>query len=556
MLYFILTWSFATIVCFVIGVTLLNLFQADSFKRSGDRLILAIWLGIIVLAISFLAASLVVPLSSAVGMAIAISLAVLSLLSRRSRCELVAWRSVLSGRLICGCLTIELAVAALVNQPITWFDTGLYHLSTIRWLSEFGAVPGVALINSKLGFTSSWFALSAPLIPAWLGTQVGAITNGFAFLVAVGHFLISLNQGLSSSRRLSDWLVVVYLSVVMAVYVMTAFTGSPILISFSPDVAITLLIGVIGWAILIISSKSTSTHDGTALDERALVLILGAGAVTIKLSALPLLAIAFLFYLFGKLSWKRVCWGSALLLLLLLPMLAYGVIASGCPLYPSKFGCLNLPWSLTTEKATADAADVGGIKKVPLPLWWWNRLVNSVKSQVMFLSLLVTIIVAIWSLLTKNLQQAWLFALSLLGMTFILAKGPWLRFGLGYFVLVPSLLMARYCQFKFNDLEPFFSRRFASAQLRKPLTVFLLLFFVSLSAIAQAQGEATHFLVPHRLPKAEIIAAQVNNVKYIYPANWTVRCWAAELPCAPTPRQDIQLRNPSRGIGAGFVRAD
>ncbi|MEQ9482407.1 hypothetical protein [Coleofasciculus sp. F4-SAH-05] len=98
---------------------------------------------------------------------------------------------------------------------------------------------------------------------------------------------------------------------------------------------------------------------------KTIPLILSAGAVTIKLSALPLLPIGFLFYLMGNqltIKIKRLLTGSAIVILLLSPMVLYSLTTSGCPLYPSTFMCLDLPWSVSIEKAVKETQ--------PIKFWW------------------------------------------------------------------------------------------------------------------------------------------------------------------------------------------
>ena len=41
------------------------------------------------------------------------------------------------------------------------YDTGLYHAQAIRWIEEYGVVPGLANLHSRFGYNSASFALSA-----------------------------------------------------------------------------------------------------------------------------------------------------------------------------------------------------------------------------------------------------------------------------------------------------------------------------------------------------------------------------------------------------------
>jgi len=578
MLYFIIAWLFLIGVCFSIGTAIINRLQADYIDRRCDRFIIAVWLGIVILCISLLAISLILPLSSAVGLVLTVGLVALSLLSQSTRREIATLRSILSPSFIVGLITLELIIAAFTSQKIVWFDTGLYHFGSIRWMSQFGAVNGLALINGKFGFTSSWFALAAPLTSPIFGSRVSAITNGFIFLIAILQFLITLNQLVSRKGRLSDWFLVIFSAIAILVYTVTALTGSPILISFSPDVAVAFMIGVIGWTILVIS-HNVQSHWGNndaklpLFDTKTIPLILSAGAVTIKLSALPLLPIGFLFYVLGNqltINIQRLLTGSAITIVIVLPMVLYSLTTSGCPLYPSTLMCLDLPWSVPVEQAIKETkpikfwwgfseSDESGLTAIALALWRWLK--SSIKSQIMaFISIFVIIFsVPIFRQFRKHLTlgTAWILLLGLLGITFIMLQSPLIRFGLGYFTLIPALFGAIYGQTLFEKMPSKLRQpwsRFIQA-LKSPKTFLLTsLFMIGLTTVNLIQDKAqSRLLLPPSLPIVDLVSDQVNDVTYVYPSDWTVRCWASPLPCSAVPIKNIRLRDPSNGIGAGFV---
>ncbi|MGB3511110.1 MAG: hypothetical protein WBA93_18120 [Microcoleaceae cyanobacterium] len=582
MLYFIIVWIFLTITCLTIGTGLLNILKADCFDRVGDRLIISLWLGIVTLCVSLLATSLILPLSTLVGSALAIFLVSLSLLSPSTRKELSQFRSIISPKIIIGFLSLAVIIAAFTSQKIIWFDTGLYHLGSIRWLSEYGAVPGVALVNPKFGFTSSWFALAAPLTPKILGGKVGAITNGFIFLIATCQFLITLTHLWKNNSRFSDWFLTITSGIVLSIYTITALAGSPIVLSFSADVAVTLLIIITAWSFLIISHENhrkinQENQNFYAFDARIISLILSAGAVTIKLSALPILAIGLLYYICGK-PWRiqRLVWGICIVAVILLPMLIFAITTSGCPLYPSTFMCFDVPWSITKETFTTVTNEVNeikfwgklsdsdstGISAAITPLWNWFK--QTAKAKVMTLLTIISIVGTAWSFKKSNNQQIpgerWLMGLGLLGITFILTQSPLLRFGLGYFILVPSFITGYFCQTIFDKLKPQLSNRLSliSQGMLSQAMLLVPLFLVGLTIVIVVSGSGKNrLLLPPELPTAKPIYEQVNDVKYVYPDNWTARCWAADLPCAAVPiKHNIKLRNPSAGIGGGFVHAE
>lgn len=584
--YFILVWTCLTIICVVIGTALLNIVRANCFDSRSNYFIAAFWLGLIILCIALLATSLILPLSTAVGAAIAFGLNAFSLLSYKARTTILKMLTGLTPGLILGFFVLAMAVALLITPEMTWFDTGVYHLGAIKWLSEFGAVPGVSLINPKFGFTSSWFALAAPLTPKVFGNRIGAITNGFIFLIAIVQLLICLIKILDNKARLSDWFLLSFFSIVISVYTLKIST-SPIVVSFTADIAITFLIGITAWFMLIISGNHQSSYQSSIrqtnicqtkpspLDARIIPLILSCGAVTLKLSAFALLPAAFLYYVCDeKISIQRVIWGIATVIVLLLPMLSFGVITSGCPLYPSTLMCLDTPWLVTEQQANVEAGnvqfwwklvdeDISGFNYLILGFLRW--LQGSINSQIMIVLIVLSFILAIQILRLSNDDNfrgyIWLITIGFLGMSFIMIQGPLIRFGLGYFILISSLSLARYGQLKFAKTQSSPTHPFSLLrQWRRPSKLILLGSLLLLGSTGAMVGDGkiqSRLLLPPELPNVNIEASRVNDIEYVYPLYpFYKACWASKLPCAPSPiEQNIKLRKPSQGLGAGFIQA-
>jgi len=570
MLYFIVTWTLLTIACNWIGTAVLNGLQADSFERARDRAIVAVWLGVVVLAISLLATSLVLPLSPWVGAVIITSMSSLSLLSQRTQTEIAGLRSRLSVRLVLAFVGIEVAIAALTTQKVTWYDTGLYHYGAIKWLSHYGSVPGIALLTSQLGFTSSWFALAAPFNGESLEARASVILNGFAFLIVVLHFLICLSHSFTSKAQVSDWFIVVS-SLIIIPFTVGSKLMSVILASPSPDLPTIFLTEVVAWAILVISNSNplfSGKIKHSILGARVIPLILSAGAVTMKLTALPLLLISTLFYLFGPGSrGKRVAIASAIILLLMSPMLISSTITSGCPLYPSSLLCFDLPWSVPAQTVQKIAATTHGWTTWFNPsgngtnIFWllgqWFRYSKLNKVMAALIAISILSILYVWqSVKTYQIRgYLWLIALGVAGMTFLMMTAPAFRFGLGYLILLPILPIAIYCRAKVGRVLPIvqkFRAAYYSSKLHR-IQVLLLLFVVSLTLVSLTkQGMQERLLLPPQLSKVAVLEKKVNDVTYFSPPGKL--CWASELPCTFRPQEGIKLRDAAHGLQAGFVR--
>ncbi|WP_424100698.1 LIC_10190 family membrane protein [Moorena producens] len=586
MFYFITTWNFLLIPCYLIGTAVLNVLQADSFKRVSDRIIAAVWLGIVVLSIALLATSLVFPLNSWVGWCTAASLSLLSLTSQPTRDEITNLFFMVFPNLALGLLTLEFGVAAFTSRQVTWLDTGLYHYGAIRWLSEYGAVPGIALLLQQLGFTSSWFALAAPFNPPIFDAQVSAITNGFAFLLAIVHFLIALPQLFTNQAQLSDWFIVICSLILLPLLALSSLM-SDILVSPSPDIPVILLTVIIAWAMLIIAHHRSSsvTQDenysfknkfNNKFYDQFIPLILAAGAVTIKLTCLPILLISVIFYsVFSRFCIKRLVIGAVITSLLLSPMFAVNIVTSGCPLFPSSFLCLDLPWSWTAEeaKAVAENTQVWGIwfDSAPpnIPPWLWlfgiwliNSTLNQIATVIILISIFLTISILRTSINHRLWSLMWVLGLAISGTVFLMLYAPVIRFGIGYIILIPGLYITIIFNKKFGNFNFLITKKIQPSKLWIIPLVFRIISYLALAVITLAivlnQKTSYRLILPPQMMTSYLVKKQVNGINYFSPQDISPEehelCWSAKLPCAFELEDNIQLRDPNRGIKGGFIK--
>jgi hypothetical protein len=620
MLYFAIIWTLLLLVCSVIGTGVLHWSRVGAFVRLGDRLITSQWLGIIILAISLLVVSLIAPVSLPIGILVAGGLCGLALSLQPVRLELATQFQQITGPIILGYSTVVIALAALLTRPVSWLDTGLYHYSTIQWLSQYGTVTGVALIFNNLGFVSAWFALAAPLNPAFLDARGTAVMGGFVLLLAVLHWLICLLQFLYDKGQASDRFGLAFLSLLLPI-VLFFRLFSQILVSPSPDVPMTFLIGIVPWAMLVVDNAPTnrSTRStvstpasviaaGTSLgasagtsgelpprsqttDAAIVPLILAVGAVTIKLTTLPLLALSSLFYFVRNFrSSRQLVLGAAIVSLLLAPMLLAGIKTSGCPLYPSSVFCLDLPWLPSPQKINEVEKGTHGWttwfgSPPPDELPWLWLLKKWLQSERTNLGIALLLLLSFLTLgvypkpLIKSSTRGkyWVLATGILGFSFLMTTAPFFRFALPYLLLPLSLAIIVWQEQIFpqtvskststtsksqSPSQYFFVPD--SIQTSNPLglprvsrrtivSAGLAIISVALAIFLQRNAISYVFLPPPMRSTA-FIEKQVNDITYFSPEVEGEVCWDAPLPCGFIIESDVRLRDPDRGIASGFIR--
>jgi hypothetical protein len=572
MLYFIAVWIVLLVVCCPIGLALLNGLALDGFDRRGDRLITSLWLGVVMLAIALLAVSLILPLSPLVGAVVAIGLCALAVEWRKTRVELTAIAaSSGSRRRILGFLGWAIAIAALTSRQVTWHDTGYYHYGLIQWLSQYGTVPGLSLLFSNLGFTSSWFALAAPLNASFFEARVSAVTNGFVLLLAVLHGLVCLHQA-RKRARLSDRFAIAFLLIMLPV-TLWLDPMSSILVSPSPDLPIAFLVGLVSWAMLVVAQKPAPSNRAMddaivrpILNDAIVPLILATGAFTIKLTALPVLAISSLFFVLKQGATRRqILRGGAIVGFLLSPMLISGTLTSGCPLYPATTLCLDLPWSPTAQAVQQIAANTHnwttwyGTPPSGVHPWLWaigQWFNTSTKEKVTVAIILGAIGAAIYVLKTHLFKaqalkrgEVWVAAMGMLGITFLMLTSPFFRFTLPYITILIALLIAINSQKIFDSIfNQLANHSLFSNSYRKSFNLFLssILLVIIISS-------RSHLLLPDRMKEVPATAKQANGISYSYPTD-DMHCWSTKIPCTFSDMQNVQLADPDRGLAGGFVR--
>ncbi|MEM9002152.1 MAG: hypothetical protein AAGE59_01370 [Cyanobacteria bacterium P01_F01_bin.86] len=563
MLYLIFAWGLLGLASWVIGLTILNGLRISCFIRQGDRFVMAIWLGLVLLSNILLALALGTALSSSVGIGVGI---VTLLLVGCWRAELRQTLRALSLSQWASLLAVTLVIAYYTSQRVTWIDAGLYHFGATRWLAEFGAVPGLALLLDNFGFTSAWFALTALLSPATIAPRVSAVTNSFVLFIMIVAGLIALHRCLNRQAQVSDWFMAVSLTLILPILFLTTFM-SAILVSSSPDIPVIFLTIMVAWSVLTLMNHNLSNIDNIKdhLGDASLIpVILAAGALAIKLTALPLLPVALLFHWSRQFfNIKRLLVGVAVALLILLPNIAMGAVVSGCPFYPVSTLCLDLPWTLTDAKAS-NAAELirgwdrwfGSLPEESNPVLWriWQWLKFARLNIVMLLLLLASVIIAPKTLKTarklKVMGVPWLFSLGILGMIFILLRAPMIRFGLGYFVVPTAVAIAVFmCR---PSIHVSLSRWQSEQAMRLlPIAVWGavgVLFFSQRAMLSE------RLLLPPAMPSAKTVLRQSHDVTYAFPTSERRLCWTAPLPCS-RGIDNVQLRNPDKGIAAGFTRA-
>ena len=313
------------------------------------------------------------------------------------------------------------------------YDTGLYHAQAIRWIEEYGVVPGLGNLHMRLAYNSAFMSLQALFSLQWLLGQSLHSLNGFFCLAALIYACATIRLWGDESLRTSDFLKCAMVIFVVQKRYDIASSGTDIW------AMILVLYILIKWC----EYWERGWEDGVMYGWLCLV---GVYAVTVKLSAAAVVVLAlYPLYLFikkknGRAVFAHVCAGGCILL----PYLIRNVIISGYLIYPcGALDLFNPDWKMDKAVLAEDSLDIKmfarGIRSASeydnslvawIPRWFIKQ---GMMNRVLIVAGLFCIPVILYLLIryyrSREYTGAALLTAGLTNIVFWLTTAPHMRYG-------------------------------------------------------------------------------------------------------------------------------
>lgn len=452
MLLIVISWIVITVICFSWGTLFMRL-TSGSFTHPNMHFSITCLTGCVVIAAFYSVISFFLPIGN-ISMQIPLFAPVIILLLSLKKINFQFLWSEFCRLIVALKLLLTLATALILIMS-SWYishpDSLEYHLPIIKWIEEFRIVPGIANLNPRLGFQSLWFVLSAVLSYNFLGTGSYIYLNSTIIIWFITFVIHQINKALTlqHNARAILWITLLLLSFLSYTQIRLTVT-SP-----SPDFIVAIYLLAVFFLLL----------NSPDLDPSAtpmLVIILSFFAVTIKLSALPIL-LPGTFILFKMISRKQVkkLIGPAIIILVLsVSFLTRNLITSGFLLYPSTFpDIVTKEWKTNKHETDLQATYVttyarteSGFSKQAiaetkkmristwLPIWWHQR---SIPDKLILMLLLPALVFLPLYVIKKGRNIAKIQVVCILSSLtgvlfwFVMASHP--RFGFGFILAVTGI---------------------------------------------------------------------------------------------------------------------
>lgn len=464
-------------------------------------------------------------------------------------------------------ITFPFLLSALVfslNPPFA-YDSGLYHIQSIKWIQEYSVVPGLANLHGRFGFNPNIFTIFALTSLKEIFKQEIFSVNFVIYSILVLHsinriYKILKQEGFTNSFLLHSIVLFLILEQFMSL-------SSP-----TPDL-ISIVLPL--YILTNLPKNENGIHSKLNLENYFSSIILSVYTISVKLSTIPLCILILLLIIRYKFDGKKLLIVISIIFLILLPWLIRNVILSGYLIYPfSAIDIFNFDWKVPLNAVVSEKLSITGWARNPgegykeaaqMKFWewfpiWWNTI-SKLNRLFIVISFLSPIFIFIYSLFKKIKIDFQTFAIlftSWIGVIFWILLAPDIRFGKA-FLGVSAISPLLYFNFKIN----FFPIKISKTS--KQIILVFIFIIISVFLINRRtynrcknfiRENSAFFVRPKKIEipqNLEFKKIQMNDLEVFIPAEGD-RCYDYEIPCMPYKNYSLILRGKTLQSGFKYIQ--
>ena len=447
MLSVILSWIYIFLICTLIGIGVLDLFEKRNFSLSGYLIA-----GIVVITVYAEFFSIFMKIGACAHLFLLLA-AFLSGYIKRNKIQQL-WRRYCP--VICswegffyGCFV--LGIAFFTSRGEFHTDTNIYHAAAIRIYEEYGLVKGIGNLQLHYAYNSSYLAFASIFSLKWLLGYSLHTTTGFLETFMCLYAFYGLKDFKRHKSHIADMMRIGIL-----LYTLINVTRS---MSPATDYATMyfVLFIITAWCENLFESHSDVT-------VYALLSVVAVFAVTLKFSSclLIMLAVYPAYCFIREKKWREIIAYIFCGCIIICPFLVRNYFISGWLLYPfDGIDIFQTVWKIPKEYLLHDANQIKvwgrclyDVDKIDmpvkqwLPIWWEHQF----RYEQMFLGAVVIasilqLIMLFNRILKKKKLRLQLIILHIaiwgnIAVWFFVA--PFIRYGLAFLIAVIMIAIGEY----------------------------------------------------------------------------------------------------------------
>ncbi len=483
------------------------------------------------------------PLSTTIQIAIGVVLLLLGL-SKRKDCKQVfriLFEEIKAMPLLTRAILVLVWLLILIinSGPILMDDTDSYHIQTIKWIQEYGTVPGIVNLHERFGFNSSWFSSIA--LFSFSSGSTGGVTalNGVLSLWFTFYLFSTSSRSVKENNLAAVFLFFIVLAFAFAIWPMIRGNVATANYDFITTVIVFILFAEV-FFYNNAENKSASNIEW---------IIWPVYLFTIRIINFPLLLLGLfaMLFLIRKRKFISVLLPVSFCILLIIPFLIRNIIITGYPFYPSTyFNYFNVDWKADPAmieqllyyikyygRVSTTFMDLNQTAAFHFPEWipLWFRYLFSFDKIILVTGSVGLLWAFILMFLKKNQfsKQLNFFILVLIAWLdcwFFISPDPRFVYGCllsGVFLFFYTIILS----FRVNrTLKAFF-----------PFIPVLILIIIGGYTVIKLvrQPECRNLVSSASIPKPFLKKIMLDGIEMHIPetieGNWNPRCYGSPLPC-------------------------
>jgi len=442
-----------------------------------------------------------------------------------------------------------------INSPLI-YDSGLYHIQSIKWIEEYSTIPGLANLHSRFGFNPNIFTLFAlTSLTEIFGQEIFSINFTLFSLITlyfIRNLYTEIEKGIISSTFIFN---------VIILFVLLSLIKN--LSSPTPDFIAT------AFPLFVFSNYMNITYgkEEPNFKNYIPILIIIIYSLTVKLATAPLLLFFLLIFKNENFTLKHILLSLAIILFVTVPWIIRNIILTGWLIYPFPYlDMFTFDWRVPLSKVLEEKTSITGWARYPgdqhvvigsmpiiewFPIWIKNL---AFYYKVLFIISILSPLISLLLYLTKKIhltfQQILIISTSFLGVIFWFLLAPDIRFGKA-FLVVSAFYPLTFLKFNFKNFRIRVYKYFLIFT-----STFLLftIYFLKENEVVNKYFPkiSNHFLLPKLIEKPRTFS--FIEVKYghekIYVPVEDDRCYDLDIPCTPSIENNFKLRG--KNIKSGF----
>ncbi|AFY73439.1 hypothetical protein Syn7502_01347 [Synechococcus sp. PCC 7502] len=575
MVLILINWLYITLICYAYGFILLKLLQKLELKGEGIQLpfSLVCLLGLAEVSALSTVLSLFINIG-ALAVVLTTLVPVIFFGFQRQICLDEVNRIIKQVKftpplfnLILVIIQVILAIKCSTNI-FFHYDSGFYHLPSIRWIETYGVVPGLVNLFAPLGIDSIWFQTNALFGFAFLLDNPLHKVIGLTICWSIYLVLGRVKDFILNHTQPSFSLVLHVLTLIPLLELCSNLTSPS---TDEPSAIFVLLV-----LVLTAQFIETQAEESTNLSNLIGIAIatFSVYAVTIKLSSIPIL-LCTLYVLWTSYNKRDFTWlilQGGVLAEFLIPKALRTLILTGYLLYPFPYlDIFNPDWKMPKSFVIAEMEWIQSWarlrfvdKKLVLSRgiqYWFPSWINTFCSSPIALGLIISISICLIGLVIWKQKQTQivfkygvLYITSFVGLLYWFNAAPYIRFGFGFLwgfillLLVPPILLSLASNQPILLFHPQAYTGISITLLIALLPIMLYSASFQWQPLGAGIMPSKDFFVsasyrkPNGYPKATLTLRRACGFNVFQPIKNQL-CWYSDVPCSPFYYGETMLRS-------------